>query len=113
MGVSALQSGVKGLDSTSGPAAYSQLTGFKGQSVSGRPGLSPIESLFWGVKLSQTEILKKDIGGNRRQPQILQRGHEGPRTPCCASRPNMLPTNISCNSLGLGLCSLRFDIEET
>jgi len=78
MGVSALQSGVKGLDSTSGPAAYSQLTGFKGQSVSGRPGLSPIESLFWGVKLSQTEILKKDVGGNRRQPQIYSAGMKDP-----------------------------------
>jgi len=112
MGVSADNPESRAWISTSGPAAYSQLTGFKGQSVSGRPGLSPMNP-YSGRQAFADGNTEEGRWRESKASADLQRGHEGPRTPCCASRPNMLPTNISCNSLGLGLCSLRFDIEET
>jgi hypothetical protein len=74
MGISSIQSGAKGSGSTSGPVAYLQLTGLKGQSSPERPGWIPIESISWGVKLSDGEKIMKDYFGNRRQPEIYSAG---------------------------------------
>ena len=53
------------------PAGYLQLTGLNGLSSPERPGWIPIESLSWGVKLSQRVATTMVYSGERRLPEEI------------------------------------------